>query len=202
MLSTSVHEAKSCSKEVHEFIGSLTQMDADTFNRSGLSGQSANGLASAISGLVQSTRGILADQSGLDLNSNGAPMDLSRRQLIQDVRKAVQLAYELVRAAKDARISCESNQQSNVATILSHSHPLNSQLQEVLNKCLGGLPGYREINEANYLIEQRRSQLIECVRPDQNRLSTRFVQEDEYQRKQTDLTQTAVEFNQVRMIKI
>lgn len=183
----------------------MAKMDSTVLNQPELAGQSADHLASAMTGLVHATRGIIADQNSLIINgsnsnNNTSAAESTRRAVIQDIRQAVQLSYELVRAVKDTRIACDAKQPANAATVQSHSQQLTTQLIETLTRCLRGLPGHREISEATHLIEQKRSQLIQYSQPNQISLTARFVEPNEYQRKQTDLTQAAVEFNQVSFI--
>ncbi|CAH8451419.1 unnamed protein product [Schistosoma bovis] len=201
LLNISVHDGTESAKKLDSIINSMAKMDSTVLNQPELAGQSADHLASAMTGLVHATRGIIADQNSLIINgsnsnNNTSAAESTRRAVIQDIRQAVQLSYELVRAVKDTRIACDAKQPANAATVQSHSQQLTTQLIETLTRCLRGLPGHREISEATHLIEQKRSQLIQYSQPNQISLTARFVEPNEYQRKQTDLTQAAVEFNQ------
>ncbi|VDO82520.1 unnamed protein product [Schistosoma curassoni] len=205
LLNISVHDGTESAKKLDSIINSMAKMDSTVLNQPELAGQSADHLASAMTGLVHATRGIIADQNSLIINgsnsnNNTSAAESTRRAVIQDIRQAVQLSYELVRAVKDTRIACDAKQPANAATVQSHSQQLTTQLIETLTRCLRGLPGHREISEATHLIEQKRSQLIQYSQPNQISLTARFVEPNEYQRKQTDLTQAAVEFNQVSFI--
>ncbi|CAH8450100.1 unnamed protein product [Schistosoma turkestanicum] len=202
ILNISVHDGIESAKKIDYIINSMAKMDVTVLDQPELAGQSADHLASAMTELVHATRGIITDQNNLlmngNINNNGntSAMESTRRAVIQDIRQAVQLSYELVRALKDTRIACDAKQPANAATVQSHSQQLTTQLIETLTRCLRGLPGHREITEAIHLIEQKRSQLIQYTQPNQMNLKPRFVESNEYQRKQTDLTQAAVEFNQ------
>ncbi|KAK4473924.1 hypothetical protein MN116_003248 [Schistosoma mekongi] len=201
LLNVSVREGTESAKNLDSIVNAMAKMDSTVLNQLELAGQSADHLASSMTGLVHATRGIIADQNSLSIiggssSSNTTAAESTRRAIIRDTRQAVQLAYELVRAAKDTRIACDAKQPANAATVQSHSQQLTAQLVETLTRCLRSLPGHREISEATHLIEQRRLQLIQYSQPNQTSLPARFVQPDEYQRKQTDLTQAAVEFNQ------
>ncbi|XP_018648608.1 putative talin 2 [Schistosoma mansoni] len=169
LVNISVHDGTESAKKLDSIINSMAKMDSAVLNQLGISSNS---------------------------NNNTSAAESPRRAGIQNIRQAVQLSYELVRAVKDTRIACDAKHPANAATVQSHSQQLTTQLIETLTRCLRGLPGHREISEATYLIEQKRSQLIQYSQPNQINLTARFVEPNEYQRKQTDLTQAAVEFNQ------
>ncbi|VDQ12371.1 unnamed protein product, partial [Trichobilharzia regenti] len=164
LLNTSVHDGSESAKKLNSIIHAMANMDSTALNQPELAGHTVSGSPMVSSSVADSTR----------------------RRIVQDTRQAIQLSYELVRAAKDARIACDSKQPTNAATVHSHSQQLTSQLIETLTRCLS----------ATHLIEQKRSQLIQFSQPNQTKLTARFVEPDEYQRKQADLTQAAVEFNQ------
>ncbi|KAF5405196.1 FERM central domain protein [Paragonimus heterotremus] len=204
LLSTSVQDASSSARELQSIIHGLAEQQPDVVNRSDVCGLPAVMLASAIAGLVQATRGVVArpEENGAAVIQRDAPgsslgpaIESARLAVTQDTRQAVQLAYELVKAASDARVACDNNQRATLSTVLSHSEQLTSQLLDTLARCLRGLPGHREISEASHLIEQRREDLIQLSRSAPTR-TVRWVEPVVYEQTQSDLTRAAVEFNQ------
>ncbi|KAF6779314.1 hypothetical protein AHF37_01398, partial [Paragonimus kellicotti] len=204
LLNTSVQDASSSTRELQSIIHGLVEQQPDVVNRSDVCGLPAVMLASAIAGLVQATRGVVArpEENGAAViqrdtpgSSLGPAIESARLGVTQDTRQAVQLAYELVKAASDARIACDNNQKAALSTVLSHSEQLTSQLLDTLARCLRGLPGHREISEASHLIEQRREDLIQLSRSAPTR-TVRWVEPVVYEQTQSDLTRAAVEFNQ------
>ncbi|CAL8103548.1 unnamed protein product [Calicophoron daubneyi] len=199
LLSMSVHDATGSTKDIQSMIDALAHLDPDVINRPESCGPPATALASAIAGLVQSTRGVVAHESGEDhmdstvSSTIGPAVESARLAVTHDTRQAVQLAYELVKAAMDARVAYESNQIPTMATVQSHSEQLTAQLLATLERCLCGLPGHREISEATHLIEKRRSELLQLSEscPPAN-----VVEPASYEQTQSDLTRAAVEFNQ------
>ncbi|KAA3678723.1 talin [Paragonimus westermani] len=204
LLSTSVQDASSSARELQSIIHGLVDQQPDVVNRSDICGLPAVMLASAIAGLVQATRGVVArpEENGAAViqrdvrgSSLGPAIESARLSVTQDTRQAVQLAYELVKAASDARVACDDNQKATLSTVLSHSEQLTNQLLDTLARCLRGLPGHREISEASHLIEQRREDLIQLSRSAPTR-TVRWVEPVVYEQTQSDLTRAAVEFNQ------
>ncbi|TPP61971.1 Talin [Fasciola gigantica] len=200
LLSMSVQDGSASTRELQSIIEGLAHQDPDIVNRPDICGMPATSLASAMAGLVQATRGVVAHEGFDSLDSELSPsmgpaVESARRAVTQDTRQSVQLAYELVKAASDARIASDTHQTATLATVLSHSEQLSAQLLDALSRCLRGLPGHREISEATHLIERRRNDLINLSQSAPTR-KVRLVEPSEYERAQSDLTRAAVEFNQ------
>lgn len=201
LLSMSVQDGSASTRELQSIIEGLTHQDPAVINRPDICGMPATLLAASMAGLVQATRGVVAHEGFDSLDSElsssmGPAVESARRAVTQDTRQSVQLAYELVKAASDARIASDTHQTASLATVLSHSEQLSAQLLDALSRCLRGLPGHREISEATHLIERRRNDLISLSQSAPTR-TVRLVELSEYERAQSDLTKAAVEFNQV-----
>ncbi|TGZ65701.1 hypothetical protein CRM22_005745 [Opisthorchis felineus] len=200
LLGTSVQDANVSTHELHSIIETMAQQQRDMMNRSDVCGVPASMLATAIAGLVHATRGIVAHDGydAVDTGRSGAvgpSSESTRLGVTQDTRQAVQLAYELVKAARDARFAYDDGQMEALATVVSHSEQLTVQLLDTLGRCLRGLPGHREINEATNLIEKRREDLVQLSHEAPTR-RVRWVEPSVYERAQSELTRAAVEFNQ------
>ncbi|KAA0200427.1 Talin [Fasciolopsis buskii] len=200
LLSMSVQDGSASTRELQSIIEGLTHQDPAVINRPDICGMPATLLAASMAGLVQATRGVVAHEGFDSLDSElsssmGPAVESARRAVTQDTRQSVQLAYELVKAASDARIASDTHQTASLATVLSHSEQLSAQLLDALSRCLRGLPGHREISEATHLIERRRNDLISLSQSAPTR-TVRLVELSEYERAQSDLTKAAVEFNQ------
>ncbi|CAH8439283.1 unnamed protein product [Dicrocoelium dendriticum] len=201
LLNTSVHDATVSANELQSMISGLVRMDSDMGGSFDACGMSAVSLASAMAGLVQATRGIVAHEGTTRTTTDDRTtafipvVESTRLAVTQDTREAVQLAYELVKAASDSRSACDSDPSLSLPTVLSHSEQLHAQLLDALSRCLRGLPGHREIGEATHLIGERRERLVQLSHSAPTR-TVQWVEPEMYEQTQSDLTRGAVEFNQ------
>ncbi|VEL27735.1 unnamed protein product [Protopolystoma xenopodis] len=144
----------------------------------------------------------------------------TRRSFVRDTRSAIQLAYQLVREARDVRsqVSATASTGSPVAVnagprspglevTASRCQQMADELQASLMRCLHGLPGQRELTEAVHLVERRRADLEHFLLSERATNAAgqsgpgvaQPVTTDEFSGMQERFTSAAVEFNQVKL---
>lgn len=195
-MKTSVRDAQNASSEVVSAVDSLAQDYATPQSPNRDQGEewlgsSANRLASAMSGLIRSTRSCLT--------ADDQPIDVS---MATSAHASAQLAYQLVCEARKLEplqsITSTPDQQAEVLesnrNVGANSKLIGENLNHLLSECLlKAIPGQKELSEASELVERRRKDLVRFS--EDPTVYEYSIEETRIEKSQSEFTGAAVEFN-------